>query len=141
MINIWNLITEKSVVDFQCCAKFCCTAKWLGYTHIYASKNASFCYDLAQATGCTSLCYSRTLLSIHPKCNCLHLLTPNSQSLLPPLFICIHMEIMIYIPKQCIISVCINLFKLYMSEYSRQAFYSPPAHVMFVIFIHVVMYL
>ena len=24
-----------SIVDLQCCANFCCTAKWLGYTHIY----------------------------------------------------------------------------------------------------------
>ena len=36
-----------SILDLQCCANHCCTAKWFSYTHIYIL----FHYGLSQETG------------------------------------------------------------------------------------------
>ena len=48
-----------SVVDLQCCANFCCIAKWLSYTHTHVCIHSvlySFPYGLSQDTEYSSLC-------------------------------------------------------------------------------------
>ena len=63
-----------SIVDLQCCASLCCTAKWLSYTHIcvwvyiyihiyiciyiHSSFHIPFYYGLSQEIGYSSLCYT-----------------------------------------------------------------------------------
>ena len=53
------------------------------YTHIHLLNILSHC-GLSQDIENSSLQYSRILLFIHPMCDSLQLLIPNSQSLLPP---------------------------------------------------------
>ena len=76
---------KKTMVDLQCCINFCCTAKGFSYTYIYAFffKNS---FSLWPNTGYWILfpvLYSMTLF-IHSLYNGFYLLTPNSQSPLPP---------------------------------------------------------
>ena len=77
---------SSSIVDSQCCANFCCTAKWPSHTYIYT------CFFFISSPIMlypkrlyTPVLYSRPSLPIHSKCNSLHLLTPNSQSIPFPL--------------------------------------------------------
>ena len=73
-----------SIVDLQCCVNFFCTAKWLSYTYIYS---LSYSFPLWFVTGywlSFPVLYSRTLLFMHPLCNSLPLLIPNSHSFPPP---------------------------------------------------------
>ena len=96
----WNFFKcYWSIVDLQCCVNFFCTAKWLSFIYIYIyiyiytrthinvyiySFSYSFPYGLSQDIEYSSLCYTvRTLLSIYPIYNSLHLLIPNSQSYPP----------------------------------------------------------
>ena len=73
-----------SRVDSQYCVNFCCTAKWLSYTHI---PSFSYSFPLWFIIGYWiefPVLYSRTLLFIHPIHTSLHLLIPNSHSIPSP---------------------------------------------------------
>ena len=65
--------------------EFCCTAKWFSYkyTHILHFKNSFPLWFIPGDWIEFPVLYSRTLLFIHPRYNSLHLLIPNSQSILP----------------------------------------------------------
>ena len=68
-------------VDLQCCMNFCCTAKWprrILFFSCYLSL-----HSVLRDWVWLPVLYSRISLLIHPKSSSLHLLTPNSQSLLP----------------------------------------------------------
>ena len=79
-----------SVVDLQCCANFCCTAKWFSYTYIYIYTHTHFFFfniPLWFIIGYSlwfSVLHSRTLLFIHSIHESLHLRTPASHSVSPP---------------------------------------------------------
>ena len=64
---------------------FCYTAKWFSYkyTHILHFKNSFPLWFIPGDWIEFPVLYSRTLLFIHPRYNSLHLLIPNSQSILP----------------------------------------------------------
>ena len=47
-----------SIVDLHYCVNFCCTAKWLSYTHIYILFYILFHYGLSQDIEYSSLCYT-----------------------------------------------------------------------------------
>ena len=70
------------IVDLQSSVNFSCTAKWPSHTCIYI---LFLIYFLSRSITRDwiefPVLYSRTSLLIHPKCNSLHLLTPNSQSI------------------------------------------------------------
>ena len=72
----------QSIVDLQCCANSCCTAKWPGHTHTHSLSSIIFHHGLSQETGYSSLCY---IVGSH----CLSILNiivciSNSQSLSLP---------------------------------------------------------
>ena len=73
-----------NVVDLQCYVNFCHTAKWFGYTYIYILSHILFHYGLSQDTEYSSLGSTVGLLFFHSKCSSLHLLIPDSQSILLP---------------------------------------------------------
>ena len=78
---------NSSIIDWQCCVNFCCTAKWFGYTHIYILF-LIYSFPLWFIIGFWiwfSVLYSRTLLFIHFIYNSLHLLTSISHSIPPPI--------------------------------------------------------
>ena len=56
-----------SVVDLQCCANFCWTAKWLSCTHMFILLYILFHYALSQ------IGYSCSCSTAGPCCNSLHL--------------------------------------------------------------------
>ena len=61
------------------------------YIYMHSLSYIIFHNNLSQETGYSSLCY--TSLLIHSKCNSLHLLTPNSPSILlppPPPRVCLY---------------------------------------------------
>ena len=68
-----------NIVDLQCYANLCCTAKWLSYTHVYIL----FHYGLSQEIGYSSLCYTVGLccLSILNVIVCIYLPQTPSPSL------------------------------------------------------------
>ena len=47
-----------SIVELQRCVNYCCTAKWLSYTHIYILSHILFHYGLSQDIEYSSLCYT-----------------------------------------------------------------------------------
>ena len=69
-----------SIVDLQC-VNFCCTAKWFSNTYIHILLHIFF-HCLSQDI--FPVLYSRTLLFILSIYISLSLLTPKSQSSLPP---------------------------------------------------------
>ena len=74
-----------SIDDLQCHVNFCCTAKWLSYTHIYTLFLHSFpLWFIVGYWISFPVLYSRTLLFICSMYNSLHLLTPTSHSISPP---------------------------------------------------------
>ena len=62
---------------------FCSMAKWPSHISIHTLSHIIFHHVPLQVIEHSFLCY-RTSLSIHSKCNSLHLLTLNSQSILLP---------------------------------------------------------
>ena len=79
-----------SIVDLQHCVNFCCTAKWLSYTHTHTH---TYIYNFSQSFPLWfvseywiefSVLYSRTLLFAQSIYNSLHLLILVSQSVPPP---------------------------------------------------------
>ena len=58
---------------------FCCIVKWLSHTYIHTILTLSSIMFCPKEIGYSSLC--RTLLLIHSKCNSLHVVTLNSQSI------------------------------------------------------------
>ena len=66
------------IVDFQCCINFCCTAKWLSYTHVYILFNIPLHYGLSQGIGWNPLCSAVGPCCVSILYNSLRLLTPNS---------------------------------------------------------------
>ena len=79
--RLWSFLYW-SIVDFQCCVTFYCTAKW--YSNSVQQKYQFyilFHYGLSQDFEYSSI-YSRTLFSIHSMFNSLNLLISNSQSIL-----------------------------------------------------------
>ena len=61
------------------------------HIYIYSFSHIILCHVPSQVTGYSSLCSSRISLPIHSKGKSLHLLTPDSQSLLlPPRFQTLH---------------------------------------------------
>ena len=88
----------KSIVDLQCWASFCSTAKWPRHMHIYVlflivSSNMVYPWrwDIVPVPS------GKTSLLIHSKYHSLHLLTPNSPSTpLPPP----------WQPQVCLLYVC-----------------------------------
>ena len=42
IIYLFSLFFYWRIVDLHCCANFCCSAKWLSYTHIYILFSYSF---------------------------------------------------------------------------------------------------
>ena len=70
-----------SILDLQCCADLCYTAKWLSIYVYILFFNIIFHLGLSQEIVYSSVLYSRTLFSIHSECNSLHLLAPKSLSI------------------------------------------------------------
>lgn len=86
LINfIFNIFLNESIVGWQSCANFCCTAK--GPRHnayiytfffLYYPPSWAVLRDGLQVPAL----FSRTSLLTHSQCNSLHLPTPNSPSIL-----------------------------------------------------------
>ena len=70
-----------SIVNLQWCANFCCTAKWLIYTHTYIFEYSFLLWLIPGDWIYFPALYGKTLLFMHSKHNSLKLLTPNSQSI------------------------------------------------------------
>ena len=77
------------IIDLECCASFCYTAKWFSYTYTYIH---SF-WDSSPIKIITKywvefpVLYSRSPLAIHSICNSVHMPIPSPQSILPPTFL------------------------------------------------------
>ena len=64
-----------SIVDLQCCANFCSTAKWLSCTHIYILFSYSFqLWFIPEHWTQMPVSYGRTLVFILSKYNSFHLI-------------------------------------------------------------------
>ena len=79
------------IVNLQYSVNFYYTAKWPSHTyicmymHIYSFSHIIFHHVPSQAIRYSFLCYTAGSLVYQSKCNSLHLLTSNSQSIpLPP---------------------------------------------------------
>ena len=94
-----------TIVELQCCVNYCCTVKWLSYTHIYILFHIFFQYGLSQNIEYSSLCYSRTLLFIHSIYNSLHLLsqTPTTSLSHPACYLNNH-EFILYVHESVSVS-------------------------------------
>ena len=68
---------HQSIVDLQCCFKFCCTEKSLSCIHIYSFSSA-FYYGLSQDIECSALCSTVGPYYLSILCTSLHLFIPNS---------------------------------------------------------------
>ena len=72
------------VIDLQCCANYCCTAKWFIYIHTHTHTHTLYSFPLwFIITGYWKefpVLYSRTMLFIHSVYKSLHLLISNSHS-------------------------------------------------------------
>ena len=56
-LNFYFLSFDYSIVDLQCCANFCCAAKWPSHTYIQSLSYIIFHHGLFQETIYSSLCY------------------------------------------------------------------------------------
>ena len=78
------------IVYLQCSVNFCCRTKWPTNIYTHSSSHIIFYHVLSQVIGYSSSqsYIQQDLFTFHSKCNSLHLLTPNSQSIphppLPP---------------------------------------------------------
>ena len=80
MLQLISFVFNWSIVDLQCRAHLCCTAKWLSYTHTDILFHVLFHDGLSQATEYSSLCYT-----VGPCClSILYIIV--SQSFPPPWF-------------------------------------------------------
>ena len=85
------ILFYQSIVDLQCWANFCCTAKWFSYTHTHTHTHTHilflkylFHFVLSQDTEYSSLCCTLVPRLSVPYTS-LHLLTPTSHPVPSPL--------------------------------------------------------
>ena len=58
LLSLFNFILYWSIVDWQCCVHFKCTAKWLLYIHTYPFFFNSFPFRLLHNIEQRALCYT-----------------------------------------------------------------------------------
>ena len=86
--SISLLFLNWSILDLQCCVNFFCTANQFSYTHTHTYVyicSFPLWFNLSQASEYNSLCWTVGPCPYISICNNLHLLTPNSHSIPPPL--------------------------------------------------------